>query len=471
MDRFREEPQNTRQAEKVCLDVNRPGHTAERKQERSDLSVSEFQRRKTQRKTKVHANQVKANWVITLGTKVLLAACLAPAALADVIDVRGPNPDATQISQAIAMASDGDVIRVYPGSYTGFTINGESLTLVSSSPTSRPQITGAVAISNLGPDQAVEMSGFMVRTTTPVKCFRLTSNIGAVRMSNVSATLSNILSRTPVVAAEILNCDDVVLTNCTVVGAPGVWALLLPSGGGDGGHGGDALTVSNSRLAMVRSTITGGTGGDAHYCCFMGQSGGTAGHGLSFAGSGSLYLSDCILIGGDGGWDEFVINFGRGAPGAGLYSTASSSAVQAGNCAINRIFPTQPIVLTVHQPRLSGPELQYDNVPIPITVHGSPGEQVSLRIGVSYGHRVLPGMAPLLITEATSALVDSWLPIAAGGHFLGTIGASGRLDVNLPAMALPMLEHDVLKIVALVRDASGIRVTNSVSTAILDTAW
>ncbi len=88
----------------------------------------------------------------------LVLLLLAPAALADVLDVRGPDADHDQIAAAVAAAVDGDVIRVWPRNYQGFTID-RSLFIVRATSSGTVKVQGTIQIRDLIASERVEMVG------------------------------------------------------------------------------------------------------------------------------------------------------------------------------------------------------------------------------------------------------------------------------------------------------------------------
>ena len=93
------------------------------------------------------------------------AICLATAVpcLADVLNVRGPSSDYSQISTAVDAAAEGDVIRIWPGNYKGFTIDDKSLTLVRAKDSGNILVKGTCRIENLSAGRSAVASDRAMR--------------------------------------------------------------------------------------------------------------------------------------------------------------------------------------------------------------------------------------------------------------------------------------------------------------------
>lgn len=93
--------------------------------------------------------------------KHILFSCIvaiqaASFSLANAIDVGGPSPDALTIAAAIEQATSGDVVRVCPGQYTSFTIDGKSISVVGEGGADVQMARGMLYLGTVGPTGAVQ---------------------------------------------------------------------------------------------------------------------------------------------------------------------------------------------------------------------------------------------------------------------------------------------------------------------------
>ena len=393
-----------------------------------------------------------------------LLVSLAPLASADVLDVGGPAPDAATIQGAVDLAVDGDVIRVYPGSYAGFAIDGKSLSVIPSADGVFPDVNGQVLISNLLVGQAAELSNLRVTASNPLRALEVNACTGSVRITDCTFEVLASTSFSNPATGRIAQSDDVVVRNCSFVGVMGRSAD--PNQGGDGYDAGDALQVSTSQVAFLRSTATGGMGGDGFFVGFVSGFGGDGGDAIDVSGACDLFVSTSVLAHGEGGWDDFIINFGRGLRGRDLRASGPCS-VQDKNSLLTLTSLTGGATRTTLagvQPRLSTPASRTDQEPLPVTITGQPGDRVGLFFGTAYDHQVLIGSGPLLVHIPQSFDRPNW-------RFLGTLDASGSLTVDVPMRDLPMLTHVKLHLVGVTLGSAGRHFTNSASPLILDSAW
>ena len=204
----------------------------------------------------------------------------------------GPGVDFTQISDAIAAAAEGDIIRVQPNPfelYEPFTIDGKGLSLLSTDRTQRIGIS-TPSIRNLASGQIVRMAGFAEDELTG--SFLLENNAGMVYLTDLQLASMQILDS-----------------------AGGTWLVdcrldlfqVAPSGA-------HALEVVNSRRVTLQGcNLQAGPGGSslfvtgstlyAYDCRFRGPlaaPGGAAGSpGVVSQSNGLFYMEKCSLQGGD----------------------------------------------------------------------------------------------------------------------------------------------------------------------------
>jgi len=196
-------------------------------------------------------------------TLTSLALLLAPAASfarsdVHVLDVAGgPGADFTSLGEAVAGASDGDIIVIRSGYYfqfLGTPVSGKGLTLVAEGDV---ELTG-VRISDLGPGQAFTIRG--VRGQMPIE---LDDNEGAVWLEEVTDNSGSSFAHLNV---EANSCSNLVLNRCALEGSsqsvgltPGLRAVqssvhafdsVLIGGAGApfGGPGDPALEMVDSFL-------------------------------------------------------------------------------------------------------------------------------------------------------------------------------------------------------------------------------
>lgn len=263
----------------------------------------------------------------------LAVACLATSAAADLIvvdDDGGPGVDYTELADALAAASPGDIVRLHAGEYapivltTPLTILGEPGAVVAG-----PSMIAAL------PSQAwVALADFTLAAPDVVDC-NGTVVFDGMRLDDVS-------NRDPAreVVLDVRDSSDVRLHRTVVeatrptasgAGRHGVRLteadLELASSGVLAGHGapgcgplntgGHGLVVAtHSRAWVALTSLRGGDGGDAPAGCNARTSAG--GHGILVFGGPQVpsraYVSGIAanqIAGGDAGLE------GSGAPGVG----------------------------------------------------------------------------------------------------------------------------------------------------------
>ena len=123
--------------------------------------------------------------VLTLSTAVLPLATRAQTVHV-VDDDGGAGVHFTSLADAVTAASTGDVVLVKEGSYSGFTIDGKSLTVVEDTGHAT-EVTGTVNVRNLLAGQAVELIGLEVDQPNGT-ALSLIDNAGVVELDAIDAT-------------------------------------------------------------------------------------------------------------------------------------------------------------------------------------------------------------------------------------------------------------------------------------------
>ncbi len=389
---------------------------------------------------------------------ILFPLLLPNFAHSDVLDVGGPNPDATQIADAVALASEGDVIRVYPGVYDGFTVDGKSLTFVRAG-NQGTIFSWYVGIKNLGPDQSVELHGFGGPVNKPP--LEIFDNLGSVRLygSHIDGY------------CRIRDSADVVFVDSSFVGRDGFPSAI---GQGQGGPGMPGLEVIDSRLALYRCAVTGGDGGWAmkqvNGCLFGAHYGGPGGPAVRLEGSGELFLSLSILTAGLGEEHDNTCVFGTAPDGSGMETELGASfEVRSLESVMSPLLvPLEPGTTLSTIPgiarRMTGPASIYDDESLLLRVFGAPGDHVGVFVSNGHAHDTTPIHGPLLVSVPQGPDFPMWL-------YLGRIGPTGSIDYSMPVRNLPAFAHVKLHLVGVTSSPSGRFYTNGLNPILLDQAW
>ena len=234
----------------------------------------------------------------------------------------GSTPYST-IQAAVDAADDRDVILVRPGTYTGFEINNESLTVTAEIGT-RVTVNGSVRVRNLAAERSVLLSNLDVRGNfnAPLALghgLRAQNCAGSLRAQSCSFTAFQ--SPVPVgtgdnngrEGASLFLCADVIFTDCEFLGGEGRDIYDCCD---HGTRGGDGIENNASVLALYDCRAEGHEGSYSGW-------GGHGGRGVAQLGP-ALYAAGCTLIGGQGGFgDDFI--FGPGGDGGDALFAASGS--------------------------------------------------------------------------------------------------------------------------------------------------
>lgn len=404
-----------------------------------------------------------------LARLVLAIVVLALPAGAGVIVVdAGGGGDATDLPEAIALASEGDVLLVKPGTYSGFLVEALSVHVVADGGV--VSVTGPVAIRNLAPGQRVALDEIDIKPVftnifTQPPALRVIDCAGSVRIERCE-----IVAPSPVIwnacqkfafwpagadGAQVIDSDDVVFASCLFEGGRGFGStdLFCLDTGSDGGRG---LVVEGSAVGLHEVIARGADGREDGY-------GGQGGHGIQLIGASDVLAAGTIAEGGDGGRSNDFIGFspiGDGGDGAlveggatlrvlgGLYSggeagysccwITSPGEDQAGQGTIVTYPGTSRRLLT-SSPAREGNDLT-------LAINGVAGDQVSLLVGLLPAHVPLPKFSGALYVDPSTMLGP--LPIA-------TLGAGPALVLlTIPELG-PGLDVVPLELQLFVIDASG----------------
>ncbi len=400
-----------------------------------------------------------------------LLALAAPSA-ADVLDVRGPSPDYQQISDAVTAAVDGDLIRVWPGNYAGFSINDKTLTVIRALSTGTVQVNGACLIENLSPGRHVEMTGISASGKTDYG-LHVRNSQGSVRVREGQFWGANDDTGTwdmPWAGVRVDTCKDVELVFCTAAGGS--------CNGWYGGYGENGVSAYNSTLSLFNSTFSG-TGGSTGWDA--GDSGGDGGHGVSINTGCLVFISGCTLVGGDGSdadpsgsaWGGYGSggNGGWGIKGMGkaLVQDVTFDPGQGGSSPDSSLNgndgqnATHAQYLPGKKRILRSSALLDDSELLTLRFVGVPGDRVYLITAAEPGLRFHPVRGPFLVASPPS-------PMSAAWRYMGQIDQSGVLTVTLPAPQLNPLGHTTLHFQGAFMKGKNYFGSSSWS-AILDTAW
>lgn len=437
----------------------------------------------------------------TLFAAAVLAAS-APELRADVLHVNGPSPDFAQISQAVAAAQDGDVVRVWPGRYQGFTIADEDLRIVRDSSPGIVAVEGVVRVQFLSAGKTVVLSGLDV-TAAAGEGLIVFECLGAVRVHACTFTGGNGYVDPPdshvqgFAGVRVEASADVAFSRCSSRGGIGMGGQL------DGAYrGGDGLWVKDARVAFHVGDTTGGIGGGPWGKVSFGD-GANGGTGARVDDDAMLFTADGRLEGGRGG------NGGEGCPTCELtHGGAGGEGLSVHGATVfaldNTLVPGDggmPGTYGVAGPDglelevgaearlrelrgrarlLTAPALASDGTSIDLQVHGLPGDEVFLASATATGFRVVPAARGVWLLDGAWPLGPFRLDdpghahgtVPTGDASVGIIGPGGTLVVPYPLPALPPgSENATQYFQALVRSAGGrVLLTDLASVVVVDDA-
>lgn len=381
----------------------------------------------------------------------LAATSLGALAQADVkiVAADGSAPFLT-IQDAVDAALDKDVVLVRPGTYAGFEIDDEGLTVTAEIGT-RVTVNSSVRVRDLAQGRTVLLSNLDVTGSfnAPPAIghgLRLENNLGAVRAQNCtfSAWPSNIpagLEQSGREGASLEMNADVMFTRCEFLGGHGRDFYDCCGPGHPGGHGIENVA---SVLALYDCHVEGFEGGYSGW-------GGLGGHGLVQNGP-ALYAAGCTLVGGKGGYgDDFV--FGPGGDGGdGLRALAGSSSVLVdtalaggdpgesflGSPGASAGAPSSGPGSLSTSPgparHLSTTNIGWAGAQVGLELVGQPGDRVRLVASPGTDATYRPNVEGVWALELPAELEPQ--TVGSGSHLVVTLPASGKLTVGVDVLSL-----------------------------------
>jgi hypothetical protein len=371
----------------------------------------------------------------------LLLALSAPLAAQETwtVDDDGPADFAT-IQAAVDAAADGDVIVVRAGFYERAAIKAKGLMIQADGhvvllvllPLARPTLE----VRDLGSDQAVYVRGLVLDSlTVDVPTTLIESCAGPVLLEDCTVEGSG----TPV---SVRSSASATFSRCELV-AP-------PTSASSDGAAYAGFEATDSSVYLYDCSVAGSTGEDAHPESPFAVPPAASAPGVSASGS-TLLVSGSLLHGGNGGGDPagFCFPGEAGSPGlllqAGpihrtstaylLDSTVLGGTGGVGGCgnppgvdgpAIDAVAG-EAHALPGTARSFSGASPVVEGSSTAIHLAGEPGDAVILHVQV--------GATPGLYLPQYAVALHLPLPVAVVG--LGSIPASGVLDVAFPVPALP----------------------------------
>jgi len=412
---------------------------------------------------------------------------LASSGRAEVWDVRGPAPDFMQISAAVQVAADGDLVRVWSGTYDNFLIDDVDLTVLAMEP--NVVVHGTVRVHSLDAARSVELIGLSASGSDNVALLLFQCD-GAVRVSNGTYQGAHGTSSSGTDSysgAWVIDCANVCFTGCSLLGGHGMdvwdWGVQYVDWGGHG------LLASSSTVTVFASTLVGGGGSSVYDVASY--TGGSGGHGASCAGGGFLYIGGSTATGGQGGHggDASAIFHQGGSGGAGgdglrvndlplvsldtQLNGASGGSGGSGWSGQNPSGPDgQPVrllngathsALPGNAPTMTVPALNPDTGMLALEYSGDVGDAVFLVAADLHGFRFVSGWhAPLLMKA----------PFVIDRDLVGSIGGGGTLSISYPLPDLAPGEFEVWHVQsALVAPGPSVHLTPLVPIVVHDAGW
>jgi hypothetical protein len=197
-------------------------------------------------------------------SKLLLAAvpmlAFPLAAQVFVVDANnGPGANFTTITAAVAAVPSGAVLRVLPGNYDGFSINGKSLTVLNEGGQIAGPLGAIVAVANIAATQSVVLRGLVWPSS------------GGLTLSNCSGFVAchecSVTSRNYTFDVSISQCRQVHLVDCLFQQSSGTtWSVVHMTSSDAvfercrlfGGMFCTGLDVHGGRAQLVSCGIAGG---------------------------------------------------------------------------------------------------------------------------------------------------------------------------------------------------------------------
>lgn len=334
----------------------------------------------------------------------LLTLAIPSLASADVHVVdSGGTGEFLSVADAVAQASDGDVVLIRPGAYAGpVTIDGLALHLVADA-TGSVSISEPLEVRDTMPGQSVVLSGielldgfYFHDCDGPIQvqdCTAPRNTMGLAPTSGIgwgSFPLCGIGESTQ----RVIDCRSAIFTACAFDGENGLF--VWP----DGSPGHHALIVERADVLLYDTVLRGGDGIDS-VSFTHGSTGGAGGDGLHIEGPASTVTHEGLdAAGGIGG-----ANSGWSTP----FACAGEMIRGAGAIALVR------------------PPVAFD---APVILHGRAAGRFTV---------VGPAGATVGIC---SAQVPSWRPLGTTTGNL-TVGNPLRITVHGPIPASGVLDVDL----------------------------
>ncbi|MEM7309677.1 MAG: hypothetical protein AAF682_23580 [Planctomycetota bacterium] len=343
-------------------------------------------------------------------------------------DDAGPGVHFTNVKDALAGSGDGDVLLFKAGNYSGSflpptfwteTIAGRSLSLVAEDDAEVVFDFLTLDVRNLGADDVVLVRGIEFRTAT---LFAL-DNLGTLWVEDCEFPPFPTPKPGPIRTLQLTSSANVAFVGVDVQGtwtASGLSTLK-----------GDALVVTDTTLAILDSSVSGGDGP-------LGRDGG---NGITLDG-GTAYLAGSTVRGGDGG-ELFQGNCGNGGHGILLEAGAPllrtlDSALAGGDVDATCAGVAQPgsavllpsgahQVLAGTARSLTADSPVRESQTLGVHVAGAAGDQVFALVTGSPGALYLDPFQGVLLVGTTSPLV---LP-------LGALPGTGQVDLSVSLGPLP----------------------------------
>jgi hypothetical protein len=382
-------------------------------------------------------------------------ATLAPAA--HVWTVGASGQDFTTIQEAVDIAADGDVVVVRGGTTSlSFGVLNKSVH-VTTEGSAVIDLPNGIGISNLALGKTVTLRGFRTYLTFHSNAGRLRVEDCELRGNPFGIFPDPGAHLTAFAEATFVHCTisggtnakgtsagiraiggKLVLDHCQVVGGRGrPGGFVGPIGVSAGGPGGPGMFIENTQVFLSGTHVAGGDGGggvSGDCSVFFGPSGGgDGGDGVENSGVSTLYELDSTFVGGAGG-----------NGGSGTVPGCMDAPDGAPGVAFTAPLPTRiPI---------AGSSRELESLPpadggalCNFRAHGLPGDRVYLAASITSAHEL---ELPLNGVRAFG--------LPARRAILGTIDASGILDMQLLLPALPPGSLGTVRYVqAVIVDASG----------------
>lgn len=321
-------------------------------------------------------------------------------------DNGGPGVAFTDIQPAVSAAAPGDLIVVFPGSYSSFVVD-KGLTIVANG---SAVVAGTISVQHVTTIRTL-LAGltcdYLVLASTPRVV--IAENL-TVRGSSSSSAACVVVSSCADVRFQrlhvggqyssghgapgmVVDGSRVELVRCDVRGRDGLDGFNFPWPF----HGGDGIQALNGAdVHLSLSTVRGGDGGDNGSTILFNTHAGDGGDALDVSESRVLVTgtpAESLAGGANGVADDFtcLIDGAAGRAlriGAGSTARVSGLALHGGyeNCFGGEIPPISNQG-TLIQPVLADPSLERTSgalvagQPVTFVLHGAPGTQLRLRLG------------------------------------------------------------------------------------------